>query len=82
MMTTTAITIEATLQPDGLTLQLEKKLPLPPGGVTVTVQPKAEKSGPAMLEVLDRIHQDQHQRRQPSDVRGRDGRPDRTNARR
>jgi hypothetical protein len=37
-MTASAITVEATLQPDGVTLQLEKKLALPPGRVIVTVQ--------------------------------------------
>jgi hypothetical protein len=58
----TTITIEATLQPDGVTLQLEKKLDLPPGRVTVTVQPTGPRSGPTMLEVLDRIHHDQRQR--------------------
>jgi hypothetical protein len=36
-MTTTTITVEATLQSDGVTLHLEKKLPLPPGRVTLTV---------------------------------------------
>ena len=56
------ITVEATLQPDGITLQLEKKLALPPGRVTVTVQPTGPKSGPTMLEILDRIHQEQQQR--------------------
>jgi hypothetical protein len=56
------ITVEATLQPDGLTLRLEKKLTLPPGRVTVTVQPSGATSGPTMLEVLDRIHQDQQRR--------------------
>src|SRR5437016_5106111 len=61
-MTTTTITVEATLQPDGVTLQLEKKLSLPPGRVTVTVQPTGPGSGPTMLEVLDRIHRDQQQR--------------------
>jgi hypothetical protein len=61
-MTTTAITVEATLQPDGVTLHLEKKLALPPGRVTVTVQPTTPKAGPTMLEVLDRIHRDQQQR--------------------
>src|SRR5437764_12700700 len=61
-MTTTTITVEATLLPDGVTLQLEKKLALPPGRVTVTVQPTVPKSGPTMLEVLDRIHRDQQQR--------------------
>ena len=61
-MTTTTITVEATLQPDGVTLHLEKKLALPPGRVTVTVQPTVSKTGPTMLEVLDRIHRDQQQR--------------------
>jgi hypothetical protein len=61
-MTPTTITVEATLQPDGVTLHLEKKLTLPPGPVTVTVQPTAPASGATMLEVLDRIHNDQKQR--------------------
>lgn len=61
-MTIPTITVEATLQPDGVTLQLEKKLALPPGRVTVTVQPLGAKSGPTMLEILDRIHQEQQQR--------------------
>jgi hypothetical protein len=56
------MTVEATLQPDGVTLQLDKKLPLPPGRVTLTVQPTERGSGPTMLEVLDRIHRDQQQR--------------------
>ena len=39
---------------------------MPPGRVTVTVQPTVPKTGPTMLEVLDRIHRDQQQRgRQP-----------------
>lgn len=58
----TAITIEATLQPDGVTLQLEKKLDLPPGRVTVTVQPTGPRTGPTALEVLDRIHREQRLR--------------------
>jgi hypothetical protein len=62
-MTATPITVEATLQPDGVTLQLEQKLALPPGRVTVTVQPAVPKTGPTMLEVLHRIHRDQQQRR-------------------
>ena len=37
-------------------------LALPPGRVTVTVQPTVAKTGPTMLEVLDRIHRDQQQR--------------------
>ncbi len=61
-MNASTITIEATLQPDGLTLQLDKKLALPPGRVTVMVQPTGPEAGPTMLEVLDRIHRDQHQR--------------------
>jgi hypothetical protein len=59
---TTTITIEATLQPDGVTLHLEKKLGLPAGRVLVTVQLMEPRTGPTMLEVLDRIHRDQQQR--------------------
>jgi hypothetical protein len=61
-MTTPTITVEATLQPDGVTLRLDSKLTLPPGRVTVTVQPTGPRPGPTMLEVLDRIHRDQQQR--------------------
>ena len=61
-MTTATITVEATLQPDGVTLQLDKKLYLPPGRVTLTVQLTGQGSGPTMLEVLDRIHREQQQR--------------------
>ena len=61
-MTMTTITVEATLQNDGVTLQLDKKLTLPAGRVTLTVQQTAPAGGPTMLEVLDRIHRDQHQR--------------------
>ena len=61
-MIATTITVEATLQPDGLTLQLEQKLALPPGRVLVTVQPKESRPGPTMVEVLDRIRHDQQQR--------------------
>ncbi len=64
-MNTSAVTVEATLQPDGMTLQLEKKLALPPGRVTVTVQLAEPKQGPTMLEVLDRIHRDQQQSGRP-----------------
>ena len=60
-MTLPTITVGATLQPDGITLQLEKKLTLPPGPVTVTVQPVGPRSGPTMLETLDRIHREQQQ---------------------
>src|SRR5437868_2285811 len=66
-MATTAITVEATLQPDGLTLQLDHKIALPPGRVTVTVQLAGTRAGPTMLEVLDRIHRDQqHRGRRPA----------------
>ena len=61
-MTTTTIIVEATLQPDGMTLQLATKLALPPGRVTLTVQPTGPRLGPTMLDVLDRIHHDQQQR--------------------
>ena len=61
-MTTLTITVEATLQADGLTLQLEKKLDLPPGPVTVVVQATGPRPGPTAVEVLDRIHRDQRQR--------------------
>jgi hypothetical protein len=60
-MSTNTITVEATLQPDGVTLQLEKKIDLSPGRVVVTVQPVVPKSGPTMLEVLERIHREQRQ---------------------
>ena len=53
--------VPATLQPDGVTLRLEEKLTLPPGRVKVTVQPAEPPSGPTMLEVLTRIHQEQLQ---------------------
>jgi hypothetical protein len=56
------ITVQASLQPDGVTLRLEKKLALPPGQVTVTVQLTESSSGPTMLEVLDRIHREQQER--------------------
>jgi hypothetical protein len=59
---TTTITVEATLQSDGVTLHLDRKLTLPPGRVTLTVQPTEPGSGPTMLQVLDRIHRDQQQR--------------------
>jgi hypothetical protein len=61
-MTTNIITVDATLNADGMTLQLEKKISLPPGRVMVTVQSTGPRPGPTMLEVLDRIHQDQQQR--------------------
>lgn len=61
-MTIPTFTVEATLQSDGLTLQLEKKLALPPGRVIVTVQRAEQKSGPTMLETLDHIHREQQRR--------------------
>ncbi len=61
-MTPTPITIEAMLQPDGKTLYLERQLTLAPGRVKVTVQSTETKSGPTMLEVLDRIHMGQQKR--------------------
>src|SRR5947209_4899805 len=60
-MTAATITVEATLQPDGVTLHLEQKLALPPGRVTVTVQASVAASGPTVLAVLDRIHREQQQ---------------------
>src|SRR5947209_19179938 len=61
-MAATTINSEGILQPDGMTLQREKKVSLPPGPVTVTVQPTGANAGPTMLEVLDRIHREQQQR--------------------
>src|SRR5438270_121483 len=57
-MAATPITVEATLQPDGMTLHLKQKLALPPGQVMVTVHP----TGPTILDVLDRIHRYQQRR--------------------
>ncbi len=61
-MTTTTITVQGTLEPDGVTLHLEKRVALPPGHVVVTVQSTESGTGPTMLEVLSRIHRDQVQR--------------------
>lgn len=55
-------TVEGTLQPDGVTLQLDRKVSVPPGRVRVEVRTAAAHAGPGMLEVLDRIHQDQRRR--------------------
>jgi hypothetical protein len=63
-MTPTSITVEATLQPDGVTLHLEKKLALSPGRIMVTLQTLVPKTGSTMLEVLDRIHRNQLGRKQ------------------
>jgi len=56
------ITANGTLQPDGITVQLDKKVALAPGRVTVEVRPAVTSSGPTMLEVLERIHRDQQRR--------------------
>jgi hypothetical protein len=62
----TGITVEATLQADGKTLRLEKKLDLPPGRISVTLLSAGPNTGETMLEALDRIHREQLQRgRQP-----------------
>jgi hypothetical protein len=61
-MISSPITVEATLQADGITLRLAQKLELPPGPVQVTVQAAQPHAGPTMLEVLDRIHREQQQR--------------------
>ena len=58
------INVPATLQADGVTLRLEVKLTLPPGRVTVSIQPAELSSGPTMLEVLSRIQQERVQRGQ------------------
>lgn len=65
-MNPSTITTEATLLTDGRTLQLKEKLALPPGPVTVTVRASEAKSSPTVLEVLDRIHQEQRQRGRPA----------------
>lgn len=56
------LTVEGMLSEDGLTLRLEKKVPVPPGRVIVTVQPKGAAAGPTSLEVLDRIHTERQRR--------------------
>lgn len=58
--------VPATPEPDGVTLRLEEKLTLPPGRVSVTIQPVEPRSGPTMLEVLGRIHQEQFERGRPA----------------
>jgi hypothetical protein len=63
-MNPASITLPATLQADGVTLQLDERIPLPPGRVTVTVEASGRKQGPGMLEVLDRIHREQRARGQ------------------
>lgn len=57
------ITVEGTLNPDGVTLHLATKVAVPPGRVTVIVRPATPLGGgPTMVEVLDRIHRDQQAR--------------------
>jgi hypothetical protein len=73
-MAATSCTVEATLEPDGVTLRLEKRLALPTGRVLVTVQPAGPSPGPTMLEVLDRIHRGQQQRGRNTDDRSGNGR--------
>jgi hypothetical protein len=63
---TSRITVNGTLQSDGVTLRLEKRLSLPPGPVSVTVQRTGAERGATMLEVLDQIHQDQQRRGRPA----------------
>jgi hypothetical protein len=54
--------VQGTLQPDGLTLRLDEKLPLPPGRVQVIIQQCPPQGRATMLEVLDRIHREQRER--------------------
>jgi hypothetical protein len=61
-MNPVTITLPATLKADGVTLQLDEKIALPPGRVTVTVQAPVSKQGVGILEVLDRIHREQRER--------------------
>jgi len=61
-MNTIPFNVAGTLQPDGVTLRLEQKLALPPGPVTITVHPATPRTGPTMLETLDRIHAEQKKR--------------------
>jgi hypothetical protein len=63
-MSDESATVAATLRADGKTLELDEKLSLPPGRVTVTVQAVAvpEAPKPSVLEVLDRIHREQQER--------------------
>ena len=61
-MSATSITVAGTLDPDGVTVRLDRKVTLPPGPVTVTVYCQQPKDGPGVLEVLDRIHRAQQER--------------------
>ena len=73
-MSVLVMNVPATLQPDGLTLRLDEKLPLPSGRVNVTIRPAEPVTGPTMLEVLERIHRDRHRRRAAAVERTRNGR--------
>ena len=61
-MNVSSVIVEGILQPDGVTLRLEKKLAIAPGRVMVVVQPVSIHTGSTMLETLDRIHADQKKR--------------------
>jgi hypothetical protein len=61
-MNGSSVIADGILQPDGVTLRLEKKLTIPPGRVTVAVQSAATQGRSTMLETLDRIHSDQKTR--------------------
>jgi len=61
-MTPSYATGEGTLQPDGVTVQLDQKASLPPGRVTVMLQAVRTPSKETALEVLDRIHKERQQR--------------------
>ena len=64
-MATDTIIIEGMLQADGVTLQLREKVDLPPGRVTVTVQPiqpMQSEAKPTMVEVLELILREQQSR--------------------
>ena len=63
-MPTSYVYCEATLQPDGVTVQLDEKASLPPGRVMVTVETLRPRSKETMLEVLERIHREQRERGQ------------------
>ena len=63
-MVTATVSVPAVLQDDGLTLRLDAKLSLPPGRVSVTIQPETPVTGQTALEVLARIHREQQDRGQ------------------
>lgn len=61
-MTTNTITVDGTLQADGVTVQLAQKATIPPGRVILTVRAvdtNRDGDGPSMASMLDRIHRDQ-----------------------